>query len=213
MSEPDLRYAQFDERFAVMCYDGNEPEVVCETRELAQTYVDGQWSAEDYSIDPVKMITHLPELRILYEMSCTVLYPSGHVIHRALDEYKAFPGLGNGTRVALGDVHTVMNEYRPGWSVSAAGWDRREVEANFAVVLEEALSACADRAEAFAPYTDGMVVRTEDGQTLVRTIVNDRVGNDLYRMSAWIHASTRQIILDADVNPFPLTVVSGGAEA
>lgn len=203
----DSRYAAFDEMFAVMHYDKEEPEVITETRELANEYLAGQWSDEYLSVHPVKVIRYLPPTQTLYEFRGRVPYGSQAEPAPEVFDYKEFPGLGNGTIVPLGQVRSEVSDNAPyNWSVNAWGWDRAQTMAAFEEKMVEARSLREARREAFSPFPLGCVVRTSQGDTLIRTTTPNGV---LY----WNSASG-VVIHDAKVDPASLTLVAAppGAE-
>lgn len=201
----DPRYAAFDEMHAVMHYDNKEaPEVVTETRELAERYLAGQWSDEYLSIHPVKVIRYLPPTRTLYEFRGRVAYgPQAEPAPEVFD-YQEFPGLGNGSMVLLGEVTSSIYDSVPyRWSVTAWGWDRAQTEAAYEERMAEARRLRDVRRDAFSPFTSGCVVRTEDGGTMIRTVNRDGV-------PCWTSTASG-VIHDAHVDPATLTVIAEGS--
>jgi hypothetical protein len=156
----------------------NKVEVVAETRADAEKYVAGQWSGEYYSIEPVAVIRSLPELRPLYIFDGRLTYDPAREPTRRLDDFAespgVFPGLGNGAMVPLDQVDSKLSEYVPyGWEVHAIGWDRAQTQAAFEERMTEARELRAARLEAFSRFTDGCVVRTLDGETLIRSATSE----------------------------------------
>lgn len=201
-SIPDLRYAQVDDMFAVMHWDKHDsPEMVAETRELADRYIAGQWSDEYYSIAPIKVVRALPEPRTLYIISARVHSDPAKETRRQVDDYKEFPGLGNGAMVRLDQVDSKVSENVPyGWDVHVAGWDLEQVEAAFSARMDEAVAVRAARLEQFNQYSQGVVVVTTGGETLMRSA-------DADGLPCWRSPAGRKLY-DAQVDPSTLTRVS-----
>jgi ADP-ribose pyrophosphatase YjhB (NUDIX family) len=203
----DPRYAQTTEMFAVMHWDKHDtPKVVTPDRALAVRYIAGQWSDEFYSTEPIEVILWLPERRPFYTV--TEMLPTDpdkgmtHNTYGLDNPTNEFPGLGNGTMVPLGETKSSVEESGRGWHVSAAGWDRQEVEAAYNARVAEAMAARAARAEAFRAYVVGTVVTTGDNETLMR--VAGQSGELVW------HAASGEIRHDSDVDPATLTVVVVG---
>jgi hypothetical protein len=200
----DPRYAQFDEMYLVMRYDRHdEPQVVAETEDLARTYIAGQWSDEGYSTKPIKVIRTLPEPRTLYMIQARLPYGSAPAPAPRVDEYTEFPGLGNGALVPLGEVTSTMSEYVPyGWDVNSVSWDLAKAQAVFEERMAEARQVRDARNEAFDRFPIGSVVRTPDGETLIRSSTRQGV-------LCW-NSTSNKVIHDASIDPAALTVIATG---
>ncbi|MEV6036005.1 hypothetical protein AB0L65_32960 [Nonomuraea sp. NPDC052116] len=199
----DPRYVEFDEMFAVMLWDKHdEVQVVATTRDLAERYIAGQWSNEGYSIQPIKVIRLLPEPRTLYMIHARLKYDPSSEPTPIVDEYTEFPGIGNGEMVPLDAVSSKVSEYVPfGWDVNAVAWSLTQAQDAFGERMAEARQLRDARREAFSQFTPGCVVRTETGDTMIRTATRDGV-------PCWNSAS--RVIHDADVDPATLTVIATG---
>lgn len=197
----DPRYAQFDEMQVVLYWDrSNHPEVIVPNEDLARDYIAGQWSPEGYSFEPIKVIRSLPETRILYNIHARVRYSPAPEPIPVVDEYTEFPGLGNGEIVPIGEVTGDVSEQVPyGWNVSSWAWDLGQAQAEFDERMEEARRLRDERRDAFARFAPGCVVRTSEGQTMIRTA--DREG-----VLHW--NAGPKMIHDANVDPSSLTVIA-----
>lgn len=203
----DPRYADVVEMHAVMCWDGHDQvEVIAATRELAETYIAGQWSSEGYSIKPVMVIRSLPQLRPLYIFTGRLPYDPAQEPTRQLEDFSEspgeFPGLRNGAMVSIDQVNSELSESVPyGWDVRAVGWDRDQTEAAFEERMAEARELRAARLEAFSRFTHGCVVRTTEGETLMR-------GTTPAGVPCW--KSSSRVLYDAEIDPSTLTVIVAG---
>lgn len=198
----DPRYAAFGEMHAVMHYDNKEaPEVVAATRELAEQYVAGQWSDENLSIEPVKVIRYLPPSRKLYELRGKVPYgPQAEPAPEKFD-FDEFPGLGNGAIVPIEEISASIQETEGfGWHVNVWGWDRPQAVAAYEETMAEARRLRDERREVFGRFVAGCVARTAAGETLIRTVNRNGV-------PCW--NSSSGVVHDAMVDPGTLTLVAG----
>lgn len=206
-ARPDV--AQVQEMFVVQYWDKHDrAEVVAATQELAQEYVDGQWSKEFYSVTPITVVTALPEPRPLYILSVRVHADPAKPEQPQVDDWQEFPGLGNGENIPLGEVVSSMKEYAPyGWDVTATGWDLEQTRAVYEERLAEARAARTARLEAFAGFPVNTVVRADSGRGPVMTrTVHGGSGALSWAVvgGGYMH--------DAEVDPSTLTVLAEGGE-
>ncbi len=201
MTRHDPRYVKFEEMHAVMRWDKHDKvQVVTATRDLADVYIAGQWSDEGYSVKPIKVIQYLPELRTLYMIQARLPYGTADHPKPQVDEYKEFPGLGNGEMVLIGEVDSSVSEQVPyGWNVNAVSWDLAQAQAAFEERMAEARRLRDERNEAFGRFSVGCVVRTPEGVTMIRTATRDGV-------PCW--SSGSKVVHDASVDPASLTVIA-----
>lgn len=208
MTGTDPRYTQTTEMFAVLLWDKHDDvKVVAETEQLAQRYIDGQWSAEGYSIRPIQVITALPERRPLYILNGRLPCDPAKAPTLEVDELAAegeFPGLGNGSIVPLGEVKSSVSQNLPyGWDVHAYGWDLEQVRAAFDARMDVAKAAYTALADAFRPYRVGAVVTTPDGQALLRST------DPRHNVLCW-RTPGGAVLYDSEVDPATFTVVTLG---
>jgi hypothetical protein len=211
--EHDLRYALKANVFAVMDYhDREKPRAVAATDELANEYVEGQWSDEYLSIHPVELIQYLPPKRPLYMLSGRLPYGSDAGPTRELDEIAAengeFPGLGNGAIVPLDEINVRVEDGPRGWNVNVCGWDLDQVSAAFDQRMTEARAARADRTAAFNRFPQGTIVRWDGADNswgLMRIRDHDSV-------PCWRAVTSGDLLYDFQVDPDTLSIVVHGEQ-
>lgn len=206
----DPRYAHVVTKYAVVNYEADEPvEVVFDDEATAQRYVDGQWSDERYSIKPVSLVTHLPELRPLYRLYGRVHHDPANETTRELDPFSEdpgeYPGLGNGAIVSLDEIKLTIDENPYGWHVRVTGWDKDRVEAEFARLVAETEATRTRRVEAFSRFPYACVARTHDGVTLTRCRDHRRGGVLCWR------TLEGAMVYDYDLDPATMTLLVDGS--
>ncbi|MBO2461724.1 hypothetical protein [Actinomadura violacea] len=210
----DPRYARARDTFVVLYSEGgiDSVEGVCVTEDLAHTLVAGQWSPALYSVHQAKLIEELPERRPLWYFSGTVSYPGGDVTTE-YDDFMAqgeFPGIGNGALVPLEETKTELtNTDSGGWHFNAVGWDRAEVEAEVAGLVDAAKRQRAALVEAFKPYGHRAVVTVHgSGKHAGKMLTRFSRGGRCWWSDAQ-HVS-RQHIHDHELDPGDFAAITFG---
>lgn len=215
--EHDLRSAHVSELYAVWDEDQRRGEMnvraVFASERDANRYRDAQHTEEFCKVEAVPAVWRLPEPRPLYLMHGLVLYPSGN-LRVSRDEIAAdgeFPGLDNGAIVGLDEVNSSLTEAADGWRVFAAGWDREDVEAEFAGRLDAGQRARAALVQAFAGFREGVIVSVESGPHEGKVLA--RVNR--YGVPCWHEATGKEPlpIHDHTLDPDALRVVPTGGDA
>lgn len=214
-AEHDPRYAKTRQMYAVLHWDnGDNVEVVCATKQLADDYIDGQWTDEGYSVKPVTVIEELPERRPLYSYSGKVPYPAGDPKGR-LDDFAAegeFPGLGNGAIVKLDEVKAELSHHLGNWAITVIGWDKEDTAAEYRGLVDAALRERAAVLKAFEPYGDKAVVTVRgDGKHAGKMLVRVRHGGYCYWRD--MQGSPHGYIYDNELDPRDFSTLTFGEPA